>query len=103
MKLKDLETARVLYKPTPMAEALVLNIIDLFETKKINNLTFQRPYQIGECIVRLLEMEDSFCGLLIHWEPNYKLSTHSDPFCSAFMLDETELMDLYTEIQKLIA
>lgn len=109
MDIKDLETARALYHPTPKVEALVLKLCDLFDKPlpngvTINGLRFDScKLKVCGLIVKSIVREKTHCGVLIHWYPNFTISTTTDPFCSAFILRYNSLQKLYREIEKIIS
>jgi len=109
MRKEHLEIARALYHPTKEAEALVLKMIDLFDTPLsngvvINDLHFDDSHiYVGELIVKSINRARDHCGIEIHWYPDYTRSTKSDPFCSAFILTQSELLIIYREVEKALS
>ena len=109
MKQEHLEIARVLYKPTPKVEELVLNLCDLFDKPLPNgvivtSLTFKEgALTLGGLSVKKVIRGGQHCGVEVHWYPNYSISTQSDPFCSAFVLRYNSLSKLYREVDKALS
>ena len=104
-----MEIARALYKPSPKVETLVLKIMGLFDKPlsngvTINGLRFDNGYlKISGTCVRMVVRSEDHCGIEVHWEPNFQLSTTSDPFCSAFILRYNSLLKLYREVEKVLS
>lgn len=109
MKEKYLEIARVLYKPTPKVEELVLKLCDLFDKPqpngvKITSLTFKEgSLNINKLSVKKIVRGGQHCGIEVHWYPNFKISTQTDPFCSAFILKYNSLQKLYRQTEKVLS
>ena len=109
MRKDHLNIARALYHPTKEAEALVLKMIELFDKPLpngvlINGLRFDDSHlKIGDLIVKRVVREENHCGVEIHWYPDYTRSTKSDPFCSAFILTQSELSTIYREVEKALS
>ena len=109
MRKEHLEVAKAIYKPKPKVEAIVLKLCDLFDKPLsngvvINGLRFDNSHlKIGDLTVKWVYRVENHCGIEIHWYPDYKISTKSDPFCSAFMLTEKEVAKLYREVEKVLS
>ncbi len=103
---ESLEIARVLYKPTPKAEGLVLRLCGLFDTPlpngvSITSLSFKEgSLIIGGLSVKELVRCDNHCCIEVHWYPNLSVSTEDDPFCSVFALRYKSLEKLCREVEK---
>lgn len=106
MRKDYLNIARALYKPTPKVEALVLKLCDLFDDPlpngvTITSLTFKEgTLTLANLSVREIIRGGQHCGIEVHWYPNHKVSTKTDPFCSAFILKYNSLQKLYREVNK---
>lgn len=109
MRKEHLDIARALYHPTEEVESLVLKMIDLFDKPLsngvvVNGLRFDDSHlKIGDLTVQWVCRVKNHCGIEIHWYPNYKISTKNDPFCSAFVLTESELSTIYREVKKALS
>lgn len=109
MKKEHLEIARILYKPTPKVEGLVLQLCDLFDKPlpngvTITSLTFKEgALTLGNLSVKELIRGGQHCGVEVHWYPDFNASTKIDPFCSAFILRYNSLEKLYREVEKVIS
>ena len=105
-EVNHLETAKLLYHPSKKVETIVTNLITLFDTPlpngvKVTEITFEHnALPLCGLQVKSVEREDSHCAILVHWYPNYSISTTSDPFCSAFILKYNSLQKLYKEVKK---
>jgi len=108
MKEGHLKMARLLYRPTPKVEAIVLELCDLFDRPLLNgvvitSLSFKKgALNIGGLMVKEVVRGGQHCGVEVHWWPNHAISTKSDPFCSAFSLRYNSLQKLYREVEKVI-
>jgi hypothetical protein len=109
MRKEHLEIARILYKPTPKVEGLVLQLCDLFDKPlpngvTITSLTFKEgALTLGSLSVKELIRGGQHCGVEVHWYPDFTKSTKTDPFCSAFILRYNSLEKLYREVEKVIS
>ena len=104
IKKKHLETARLLYHPSKEVEGIVVRIVELLEKHNVNGVRFDdSSLKLDDLSVRMIEIEDSHSVLLIHWEPNFYISTAQDPFCSAFILTYEELNTIYSKLSKVLA
>ena len=109
MRKEHLEMARILYKPTPKVEGLVLQLCDLFDKPlpngvTITSLTFKEgALTLGGSKVKEVIRGGQHCGVEVHWYPNFNVSTKTDPFCSAFILQYNSLEKLYREVEKVFS
>jgi hypothetical protein len=109
MKQEHLEIARVLYKPTPQVEELVLKLCDLFDTPLANGVTVDSlsfnkgALRLCGFSVKKIVRGGQHCGIEIHWYPNFGISSNKDPFCSAFVLRYNSLSKLYREVDKALS
>lgn len=109
MKQEYLDIARVLYKPTPKVEEVVLMLCDLFDTPLANgvtvdSLTFNKgALRLCGLSVKKIVRGGQHCGIEVHWYPNYSISSTKDPFCSAFVLRYNSLLKLYKKVKKTIS
>lgn len=110
MNTTELNNTRVqLYKATPLKLQLV--------EKVKNTLTHVFPQngvetngvrldsnqlKIGELYVQMIEVDPQEIGsILVHWQPNYNISTKSDPYCSIYILTEKEIKDIWRFLKKI--
>jgi hypothetical protein len=109
MRKDYLRIAKALYRPTPKVEGLVLKLCDLFDKPlpngvTITSLTFKKDtLKVGGLSVKELIRGGQHCGIEVHWYPDFRLSTNTDPFCSAFILRYNSLEKLYREVEKVIS
>lgn len=87
-----------LYRPSTLVKGIVKDIICELKSKgysygdviKIDGV----GCKVSKINIRSIELEDSHCQLLIHWVPNFHISTLHDPMCSAFILRYNSLKKL---------
>ena len=95
-----------LYKATPLKLQLVDELISLIKGCfgnhiKVNGIRFDnRHFQLGGLTVKMIEIDpQEIGGVLIHWYPNFKISTRQDPYCSVYILKTNSIRKLIKEIQ----
>ena len=105
---KTLEQQRIeLYKATPTKLKLVDELISLikgcFPNVETTSFRFDDSHlKLGGLIVKMIEIDPQiFGGVLVHWYPNFNISTQSDPFCSAYMLSEEEINIIIKDVKKI--
>lgn len=110
MKKVAIKLARILYRPTPKVEELVLKLCDLFDKPlpngvTINSLTFkENALKLGGLSVKeIIRSDEPHMGVEVHWYPDFNISTKQDPYCSAFVLRYNSLNKLYREIEKALS
>ena len=112
MTEKKLRETRVkLYKATPLKLQLVDELIELvkhsftgvFSGIEVNEMTFKDTFlKLGGLQVKMIEIDpQEVGGLLIHWYPNFSISTQSDPFCSVYMLTPREIRRIIKKVNGL--
>lgn len=112
MSEKKLRETRVkLYKATPLKLQLVDELIELvkhsftgvFSGLEVSGMTFKDTFfKIGGLQVKMIEIDpQEVGGLLIHWYPNFRISTQSDPYCSAYMLTPREIRRIIKKVSEL--
>lgn len=105
------ETRKKLYKVSDDILSLVDRVKDTFThlfpynshaSVEVNGIRIDsRQLKIGDLSVYMIEKDPQEIGnILIHWYPNYKVSTKSDPFCSIYMLTEEEIKDVWRYLKK---
>ena len=94
METKDLnEQRRLLYKVGPFKLRLVDKLAEIIKAKGGNELKLKLKF--GSLAAKYIEIDPmKIGGVLVHWEPDYTISTKSDPFCSAYMLDSIDIDEL---------
>ena len=98
-------TIMALYKPTSLVIKLVNKICKELENRGYgfgDRFFMPKQFTIGKPALTMLSMEreDSHCQLLIHWKPDFDVSTSTDPYCSGFILRPNSLMKILNYIQK---
>lgn len=95
-----------LYKATPLKLQLVDELISLIKGCfgnyiKVNGIRFDnRHFQLEGLTVKMIEIDpQEIGGVLIHWYPNFNISTQRDPFCSAYVLHTNSIKKLISYLQ----
>lgn len=112
MTNQELTDIRVrLYKATPLKLQLVDELIELvkhsftgvFSGVEVSEMSFVNTFfKLGELQVKMIEIDpQEIGGLLIHWYPNFRISTQSDPYCSAYMLTPREIRRIIKKVSEL--
>lgn len=101
-KEEKLKALRVkLYKATPLkldlVDELISTIKNCFHGVETNGIRFDSTFKLGDNYVKLLEL-DELSGVLVHWEPDFGISTQSDPYCSAYILEPREIRRIIKKI-----
>ena len=90
-----------LYKATPLKMQLVDELISVikncFHGVETNGIRFDSTFKVGGLYLKSLDL-DEISGVLIHWEPDFKISTQSDPYCSAYILKPREIRRIIKKI-----
>ena len=98
-KLKELRVK--LYKATPLkldlVDELISAIKNCFHGVETNGIRFDSTFKVGGLYLKSLNL-DEISGVLVHWEPDYKVSRQSDPYCSAYILTPRELRRIIKKI-----
>lgn len=56
--------------------------------------------KIGDLYVKkILVVSHDIAHIMIHWYPNYNISTRNDPYCSVYMLTEEEIKTLMEKVK----
>lgn len=107
MAKRDLnEKRKQLYKVSDDILLLVSRVketlIHLYSKVEITSIRLDsNQLKIGDLYVAMIEVDPQEIGsILIHWQPNFRISTHSDPYCSIYMLDEEEIKDVWRYLKK---
>ena len=110
MAQKKLNETRVqLYKATPLKLQLVDELINLIKTipnrfdVEMTSITFkEKELVLGDNMaVKTIEIDpQEIGGVLVHWYPNFNISTKNDPFCSVYILTVKEIKKLIKTLQK---
>ena len=107
MTNQELTNLRVqLYKPTPLrlklVDELISEIKSCFGDKVVTTtIEFKRHVlKLGGIWVKSVQTEENgIGGVLVHWEANPRISTTTDPFCSAYVLSTNEVKSLLQYIK----
>ena len=77
-------------------------LIHLFPKVEVNGIRIDsKQLKINDLYVQTIETDPQTLGsILIHWYPDYKVSTKSDPYCSIYMLTEEEIKDIWRYLKK---
>ena len=71
----------------------LLNLLK--EMPLTNGIRFDSTVMIGDLICKSIEIDEGeISGVLVHWKPDYNISTKSDPFCSVYILEPNEIKTL---------
>lgn len=111
MTNQELTNLRVqLYKPTPLRLKLVDELITEIKTcfgDKVVTDTIEFEHhavKLGGMWVKSVQTEEKgIGGVLVHWEANPRISTNTDPFCSAYVLSTNEVKSLLQQIKMIKA
>ena len=111
MTNQELTNLRVqLYKPTPLrlklVDELISEIKSCFGDKVITDkIEFEHhAFKLGGMWVKSVQTEENgIGGVLVHWEANPRISTTTDPFCSAYILTTNEVKSLLQQIKMIKA
>ncbi len=105
----ELKKARLqLYKPSPTMFQLVAKLAGLIRNchgnTQVNGLRFDsNSFKVGELYVRMIEVKpNDIAHVLIHWYPNFYISTKNDPFCSAYMLEQWEIELIINKLKNIL-
>lgn len=102
MTEKKLRETRVkLYKATPLkldlVDELISAIKNCFHGVETNSIRFDSTFKVGGLYLKSLNL-DEISGVLVHWEPDRKVSRQYDPYCSAYILTPRELRRIIKKI-----
>lgn len=109
MTEKKLKEIRVqLYKATPLKLQLVDKLISLIKgcfggKVETNGIRFDSGnFKLGELSVNMIELDpQEIGGVLVHWYPNFRISTNNDPYCSVYMLSTHEIRKIINRINRI--
>ena len=93
------EEARRLYHPSDDVVELTLLIENLIENEE--KVAFPYGFKIDGLSVNFVEI-DEFSHVLVHWHPNFSMSTQNDPYCAALILKPKDLRRIYREVARII-
>jgi hypothetical protein len=103
------ETRKKLYRVSDDTLLLVNKVREtlthLFPKVEVNGIRIDsNQLKINDLYVQMIETDPQVLGcILIHWYPNYKISTQSDPYCSIYMLTEKEIKNIWRYLKKVQA
>lgn len=105
-KLTEIRTQ--LYKATPLKLQLVDKLISLIkgcfgDKVETNGIRFDSGnFKLGELSVNMIELDpQEIGGVLVHWYPNFRISTNNDPYCSVYMLSTYEIRKIINRINRI--
>lgn len=99
------ETRKKLYKATPLKLQLVDELASLikncFPNVETNGIRFDDSHlRLGGLTVKMIEIDpQELGGVLVHWYPNFDISTKNDPYCSAYMLRPHEIRKIIHHVK----
>lgn len=101
-KEEKLKALRVkLYKATPLkldlVDELISAIKNCFHGVETNGIRFDSTFKLGGLYLKSLNLDD-ISGVLVHWEPDFEISTQSDPYCSAYIFTPREIRRIIKKI-----
>lgn len=101
-KEEKLKALRVeLYKATPLkldlVDQLISAIKNCFHGVETNGIRFDSTFKVGGLYLKSLNIEE-ISGVLVHWEPDPKVSRQYDPYCSAYILTPREIRRIIKKI-----
>ena len=94
-----------LYKATPLKLQLVDELASLikncFPNVETNGIRFDDSHlRLGGLTVKMIEIDpQELGGVLVHWYPNFNISTKNDPYCSAYMLRPHEIRKIMHHVE----
>lgn len=97
MERSRLEIAKKLYKPTEYKLGLVLMIefiLNRYCNGKVDLSSRNITVTKDKLVIKTIEVENSHCAILIHYEPDYYYSTNVDPFGSIFQLNTNSIIKI---------
>ena len=112
MNQQQLKQTRVqLYKATPLKLQLVDELISLIKgcfggKVETNEIQFDsgnfKLTDKSELSVNMIELDpQEIGGVLIHWYPNFYISTKNDPYCSVYMLSIREIRKIIHRVKNI--
>lgn len=91
------------YHATPEKIALVNKLSRLIKDCSSGIEFGANHLQVGELSVRMIEIDPhKIGGVLVHWFPDFNISTRNDPYCSAYMLECDEINDIINEVASVV-
>ena len=101
-----LEQQRIqLYKATPLKLQLVDELASLikncFPNVETNGMRFDDSHlRLAHLTVKMIEIDpQELGGVLVHWYPNFNISTKNDPYCSAYILRPHEIRKIIHHVK----
>ena len=87
-----------------LVDSLIERMKNYTKGVSITDISFKKgAIRLGDLFVKSIEIDPhEIGGVLVHWYPDYKVSTKSDPFCSAYVLSLAELRKLIAVTDELI-
>ena len=100
------ETRKKLYKATPLKLQLVDELASLIkgcfgDKVETTGIQFDDSHlRLAHLTVKMIEIDpQELGGVLVHWYPNFDISTKNDPYCSAYMLRPHEIRKIIHHVK----
>jgi len=91
---------KAVYKPTSLKLQVVDELINLLRKHNTNSLEL-KDLQLEGLHVKSIEIDPmGFGGVLVHWYPNFNISTKYDPYCSIYVLNTNTIKKVNNIILK---
>jgi len=96
--------SQMLYNPSAKVIEMTLKIEETMKHKKRTIVKLPKSVKLGGLNCTRIELDTQGCGvILVHWEPNFQISTQTDPYCSALILKYNTLCKLLRIITALLS
>jgi hypothetical protein len=101
-----MEQRKILYKVSSLKFKLVEELVEAIkhcfgDRIEVNGIRFDSNFmKIDDLFVKRIEViPHDIAHVMIHWYPNYNISTRNDPYCSVYMLTEEEIKSLMEKVK----
>lgn len=93
----------LLYHPTQKVVDVTRQLEQLLKDKCHDSMLLPPNTMLGGIEATHIELDKLGYGIiLVHWKPNFKISTKNDPYCSALILKYNTLCKLYRIVRDLL-
>lgn len=99
---------KAVYKPTPLKMQLVDELVKLIKGCFGNDVVttqigLENNYlQLEGIHVKSLEIDPMELGaVLVHWYPNFRISTKNDPYCSIYTLNTNTIKKVIRKVEEI--
>ncbi len=93
----------IIYRPTAKVALITKRIEKLLIDNELDEVTLPTNTMLGGLeAIRLTLDKEGYGILLVHWKPNFNISTQSDPFCSSLILRYNTLNKLFNIVKSII-